>query len=98
MKEIVLRFIYEAIDETNEMLDDDRKILKSLDTKLYGTGSHLDSIELVNLIVAVEQKIEEFFQKEITLADERIMQMTHNPFSNVERFAEYVDMIISEKK
>lgn len=98
MKEIVLRFIYEAIDETNEMLDEDHQIVKHLDTKLYGSGSHLDSIELVNLIVSMEQKIEEFYQKEITLADERIMQMNQNPFSTIARFVDYVEMIIAEKK
>ncbi len=98
MKEIVLRFIYEAIDETNEMLDEDHQIVKHLDTKLYGSGSHLDSIELVNLIVSVEQKIEEFYQKEITLADERIMQMNQNPFSTIARFVDYVETIIAENK
>jgi len=96
MKEIVLRFIYEAIDETNEMLEEEQRIIKDPKTKLYGAGAHLDSIELVNLIVSVEQKIEEFYQKEVTLADERIMQMTYNPFSTISSFATYIEMIINE--
>jgi acyl carrier protein len=98
MKEVILQLIYEAIDETNELLDEDQKLVKQLDTKLYGPGAHLDSIELVNLIVSVEQKIEACFQIEITLADERLMQMKHNPFATIERFVEYVNTIVSEQK
>ncbi|MEI6347455.1 MAG: hypothetical protein WCP69_05875 [Bacteroidota bacterium] len=98
MKDVILRLIYEAIDETNEMLEEDQKVARRLDAKLYGPGAHLDSIELVNLIVSVEQKIEEFFQIEITLADERVIQMKYNPFVTVEKFAEYVDTIVSEQK
>lgn len=98
MKETIQRLIFEAIDETNELLDEDQKLKKELSTKLYGPGSQLDSLELVNLVISVEQKIEEFYAVEITLADERVMQMKFNPFSNVERFVDYVFEMVSEQK
>lgn len=98
MKETIQRLIFEAIDETNELLDEEQQLKKELSAKLYGPGSQLDSLELVNLVISVEQKIEEFYAVEITLADERVMQMKFNPFSNVERFVDYVFEMVSEQK
>jgi len=97
MKEIILRIIYEAIDETNQTLSNDQKITKQLDTRLCGTGVHLDSIVLISLIELVERKIEEFYQKEIVLTDDPIMQMSNNPYSTVATFAEFIESIVNKK-
>ena len=96
MKEIVLRIIYEAIDEINEKLDIDQKLAKQPDTRLCGAGVHFDSLELINLIELVEHKIEDFYQEEIVLADERVMQMAYTPFSTISSFAEFVEMKVDE--
>lgn len=97
MNEIVLRIIYEAIDELNEKLNCDQKIIKNLNTKLCGAGVHLDSIELINLIELVECKIEEFYQQQILLVDDRTLKMTLNPFSTIFTFAEFVESVLKNK-
>ncbi len=55
----VIYLIYGVIDKVNELLPDEQKLTKSENTKLYGTDGQLDSLGMVNFIVALEQKIEE---------------------------------------
>jgi acyl carrier protein len=71
-------------------------LAKSADTVLFGKSGSLDSLGLVNLIVAVEQGLEETFEASLTLADERAMSQKNSPFRNVNALAEYVDVLLSE--
>jgi hypothetical protein len=97
MKEIVLRFVYEAIDDINLLFEEDQKIDKKLETKLCGVGVHLDSLVFVSLIESVEQKLEEFYQQKILLTDDLIMQMIHRPNSTIATFVENIETIIAER-
>ncbi len=49
------------------------------DTQLFGRGSKLDSLGLVNLIVLVEEKTADTFGKSVTIADERAMSQKEQP-------------------
>jgi acyl carrier protein len=66
--EKVIAAIYGAIDSVNEQLPSERKLKKDPSTPLAGVGG-LDSIELVNLIVATEDKVAEATGRNISLAD-----------------------------
>lgn len=91
-----LKLIYDAIDEVNLDLEDENKIEKSEDTQLFGTGKSLDSLELVNLITIIEQKIEEETGDFISLADERAMSMSESPFKTVGSLKNYVQELLNE--
>ena len=97
MKVKILQLIYEAIDVLNEQLPDEEQLEKSSDTKLFGSGSKLDSLGLINLVVAVEQNIEDEFDVTITLADERAMSQETSPFRTVGTLADYIEMLLEEK-
>ena len=47
--------VFTTIDELNQNLIKEDQLEKSLETRLFGGNSNLDSLGLVNLIVAVEQ-------------------------------------------
>ncbi len=97
MKEIILRLIYEAIDEVNETLDDEHKIQKRLDAKICSVGNHLDSLVFVSFIESVENKLEEFYQQEIIVAVDRINQNSYNPFVTIAFFAEFVETLVANR-
>ncbi|MBT6295730.1 MAG: hypothetical protein HOJ14_04130, partial [Nitrospina sp.] len=59
--EKILNCIYEAVDEVNEQLPDGQKLEKSPDTVLFGESGKLESIDLVNVLVATEDSVEEEF-------------------------------------
>lgn len=65
-------------------------------TRLYGKNGTLDSIGLVNLTVAVEERVADELEKNVILADERAMSMKVSPFSQVKRLAEWVEILIKE--
>ena len=96
MKEKILEVVYNSTDELNHQLGKEDKLVKSLDTRLFGGYSKLDSLGLVNLLVIMEQNIEDEFDVSITIADERAMSQKHSPFKTIGTLAKYIDVIINE--
>jgi len=93
----IQKVIFDSIDEMNEQLDADDRLTKLDNTILFGPGSKLDSMGLVNLVIAVEQNIEEEFGVIITIADERAMSQKNSPFRSVASLTNYIDMLLREK-
>ena len=92
----VLQVVYRAIDEVNPQLPAERRLRKSADTALFGRAGALDSLGLVNLIVAVEQAVEDELGASVVLADEKAMSQSASPFRTVGTLADYVRRQISE--
>lgn len=95
-KEKLLQLIYNAIDDVNAGLEEGEKIDKSPEAALFGESGSLDSLGFVNLIVAVEQRMEEEFGTTITIADERAMSRKRSPFRTVKSLAEYISSLLEE--
>jgi len=97
MKEKIIQSIYDSIDSLNAQLPSDEHIAKSDDTTLFGSDSKIDSLGLINLIVAVEQNITDEYDIIITLADERAMSQEKSPFRTVSSLADYIEILLGEK-
>jgi len=82
--------IFDAIDELNAQREPERQVSKSPDTVLFGREADLDSLDLVNLIVGVEERLAERYAAALTLADERAMSRKRSPFRTVATLADYV--------
>ncbi|MCK4774962.1 MAG: hypothetical protein KAT30_09250 [Candidatus Krumholzibacteria bacterium] len=96
MREKILEVIFRAIDEVNDALPPKNRLAKSPDTTLFGEGATLDSIGLVNLIVATEQRLLEDLDVSVTIANERAISREKSPFRSVDMLAEYVEELIEE--
>jgi acyl carrier protein len=59
-------------------------------TLLIGPDGCLDSIGLVTLIVAVEERLADEFGLSVTLASEKAVAAKTSPFRSIEKFADYV--------
>lgn len=93
----ITELIYASIDEINETLSDDGVSLdKSESTALFGQDSVLDSIDLVNFISIVEEKLEEEVDEYIPLADERAMSQDSSPFKSVSTLTGYIADLLKE--
>lgn len=92
----IIRIIFEAIDELNEQLPEDRRLDQDVNTILFGESGNLKSLELVNLILLIEEKLEEEFDVLVSLTDEKAMSPTRSPFRTVDRLANYIDLLIME--
>ena len=91
-KDLIIKIIYSAIDEINSV--NDYSLKKDVKTSLFGTGSELDSMGLVNLIVIIEEEINNSLNIAITLADEKAMSQKRSPFRTIESLANYIDVLI----
>lgn len=92
----IIAIIYDAIDEINELLPAEQQAQKSLDAVLVGQAGCLDSFGLVNLIVAVEQRVNDEFGIALTLADERAMSRSRSPFRTVATLRDYIAGLLKE--
>ena len=95
-KEKITQVIFRVIDEMNQQLAENLRIEKSTATALLGKSAGLDSLGLVNLIVAVEEEIEEQFGVNITLADERAISQKKSPFKTIGTLVEYITMLLKD--
>jgi hypothetical protein len=68
------------------------------ETPLFGATALLDSAALVSLLVEIEQQINDLVGTEILLADDRAMSQKRSPFRNIGTLAEYVVMLLGEKR
>jgi D-alanine--poly(phosphoribitol) ligase subunit 2 len=86
--------IFNAVEEINNQLPDEKQLIKSTKTTLFGREGNLDSLGLVNLVVTIEQNIEDEFDVRITIADERAMSQKHSPFRTIGTLADYINMLL----
>ena len=82
--------VFRAVDEVKSLLPRDQRLEKSVTTVLSGRGAALDSLGLMNLIVAVEQEIEAGLGLSLVLADEKALAQETNPFSTIETLIAYL--------
>lgn len=96
-KERIIQAMYDAADELNQQLPKEQQLEKSIDTIIMGSSGTLDSLGLLNLIVAIEHKIEEEFKVAISLADEKAFTQKNSPFESIESLAGYIFLILEER-
>jgi len=97
MKDRVIKAIFCAIEEVNQQLPKENRLDKSVDVVLFDKTGSLDSLGLVTLIVAIEQKIEEEFGMTITLTDDRAIQQEDNFFRTIATLADYITLLLSQE-
>jgi len=92
------RVVYDAV----EQFKNDHLEYPGLDARedvvLFGEGGVLDSLGLVNLIVAVEEAIEADLGVVVTIADEHALEATENPFRTIEALTGYAARLVSEAR
>jgi acyl carrier protein len=82
--------LFESIHELNQELPENKRIESDRNTLLFGEKGGLDSLGLVGLIVAVEQKLHAEFAISVVLADEKAMSQRNSPFRTVDSLAKYI--------
>ena len=93
----ITQLVFGAVDEVNLQLRKAQRLDKSLETVISGEGSRLDSLGLVNLIFAVEQKIEQQSGVTITLADESALNGERDPFRTLGTLTDHVQALLAKK-
>lgn len=81
--------ILSAVDEVNAISPPNMQLSKDLDAVIFGKGGRLDSLALVNFVLAVEDKLLEEGWK-VSLTDERAMSQSRSPFRSIHALTSFV--------
>ena len=93
----IIEVIYNSIDEEINSLPSRKEPLeKSEDTVLFGSSDGLDSLDLVNLIIGVEEAVGDEFDSEIALADESAVSEENSPYRTVKTLADYILTLLED--
>jgi len=68
----------------------------SEDAPLIGPGAAVDSLGLVMVVTDFETRVNEAFDAQIVLANERAMSRNHSPFRSVAALTEYAAELLKE--
>lgn len=90
MKDKIFEIISSAIEELNEELDYEELENVTADTAIFGGESGIDSLSLVSLVVEVEGQVNDAFDANVTLADEKAMSSRNSPYRNVSAFTDFI--------
>ncbi len=93
-KNLIEKLIFESLEQLVNETGIKLKISTPEDTPIFGSESKLDSLGLVTFLVELEQKIEDHFDVEITIADEKAMSQKNSPFKNVYTLSEYIKSLL----
>lgn len=86
----IMTIIFEAIDEANEVRPRSEWIKKEPGTALVGQESGLDSLGLLNFVLAVEGRVNTTFDATLDLASLLEIEPKTSPLRTVTTFAEHV--------
>ena len=95
--ERIAELVYNAIDVVNEEQEAGSKLPKALDTVLSGHGAALDSLGLVNLLVAVEEQIAVELGSRLTLFNMKATKRAANPFHTVATLVQYIEKLATAR-
>ncbi len=86
--------IYKAVsiaaDQINESLSEDGQLLVSEDMLVTGVGSSLDSLTVVNLILAIEEKLASELSLDVLIFDESLVADPEGPFKNINSLVKFI--------
>ncbi len=97
MKDQIREILKESVDELNEQLDDEKKILFSEDVRLIGKKSLLDSMDFVTLITIIEERISDQMDRDIRIVSDKAFSMERSPFYSIGTLIDYVTELVGEE-
>jgi hypothetical protein len=89
--------VFRAVDDVSQLLPADQRLRKSADTPLTGSNAVLDSLGLVNFLVAVESSIAESLGVSISLISEDSMSRQPSPFSTIGSLTAYALALVEKQ-
>jgi len=91
----VLEQIYAALDVVNSQLPPSRRLSRTPETVIVGAGGALDSLGLVNFVLAVEEKVGDAIGRPVALLDPELLGAEDGPVRTVDTLAAHVAAVVS---
>jgi hypothetical protein len=88
--EIIEQILYPVIDQVCPTIE------RNVSSCIFGEGSPMDSLRLVEFVLGVEKKVRETRGKTIHILSGKVMSREHSPFRSIGDFADFVLELIGE--
>jgi len=88
-EEAARRLVYDAIDIVNRQLPAAKRLRKAPETIIVGAGGALDSLGVVNFVIAVEEQVADATGAAVQLLDETMLG-DGSPFHTVGSLARHI--------
>jgi acyl carrier protein len=88
--------VFAVLDELNQAEFAEKPVEKSVDTPLFGSTGQLDSLDLVTLVLAIEDRTADELGRRLSLASDRAMSQERSPFRTVGTLVDYMATLIDE--
>ncbi|NDV91341.1 hypothetical protein GTH32_09135 [Alteromonas sp. 345S023] len=92
----IRQIVFDALDMINQVRESDRQIPLKQDTSLYGVQGHLDSMDLVGLLIDIEESLQDE-GLDISLSDDRAMSQKNSPFLTVATLVAYISNALTSE-
>lgn len=92
----ILQAIYQNLEETNRQLPPTHALPLKPNTVLLGEASSLDSLDFVQFIVNLEQRLQADTGRSLSLMTDKAMSYTRSPFRTVESLHHYIRDLLNE--
>ncbi len=92
----IAELVLETLRELGEDLDNAELTEADESTRLFGARSPLDSMNLVNFLAEVEERLSDEHGVDLTLANQSAMSRSHSPFRRVSSCIDYIMELIHE--
>ena len=86
----ILELVFKAIDDVNDQLPADGQLEKTEGCTIVGEGAHLDSLGLLNLILAVETLVNDRHTPPISLAEQLLAAEDAKPPETLGALAAFI--------
>ena len=96
MREDILGMVYTALDESDAQSLNGAPVEKTPEAPLLGSDQGVDSLTIVNLVVAIEEQIQKKMGKTVVLVDEDSMALQEHPFRTLGTLVTYVEKVIQK--
>lgn len=92
--EMLANIIASSIQEILSMRKKATAVSVNSDTVLFGSNGLFDSIELVSMVVAVEQALEDNLNVSLSLSDEKAVSQVNSPYKTVGTLVAYARSVM----
>ena len=91
-----LEIVINTIKELNLNREANKQIVPHADTSLFGPLGVLDSLGLVELIVAIEDSVYKDLGIAISLANVKAISLKNSPFKSIQTLSLYLSDVVKE--
>jgi acyl carrier protein len=94
----ITTIVLNQVEQLRDTLPDNQKFYVNPTTILFGTGSSIDSLSLVSVIVDLEMLFSSEHNIDISLTDDRAMMRDISPFDSIQTLIDYIFELTNEVK